>query len=98
MPRVTLSSSVVADQTKITANNVITVNNKIEEVHNIFYQKIEPKIIQEKQKIERNCEFLKNFYGDMYEDEISTWTNFADNLSKWKTTVKSFGLISTETP
>ena len=34
----------------------------------------------------------------MYEDEISTWTNFADNLSKWKTTVKSFGLISTEIP
>ena len=32
----------------------------------------------------------------MYEDEISTWKNFADNLSKWKTTVKSFGLITSE--
>ena len=86
----------VQDEYKNIINNIF--NNKIEEVHNIFYQKIEPKIIQEKQKIERNCEFLKNFYGDMYEDEISTWTNFADNLSKWKTTVKSFGLISSEIP
>ena len=75
-------------------NNIF--NNKTEEIKKIFSKKIEEKILNEKLKIEKNCKFLRDFFGNMYDDEIKTWTEFSKNLSKWQTTIKSFGLITTK--
>ena len=75
-------------------NNIF--NNKTEEIKEIFSKKIEEKILNEKLKIEKNCKFLRDFFGNMYDDEIKTWTEFSKNLSKWQTTIKSFGLITTK--
>ena len=75
-------------------NNIF--NNKTEEIKEIFSKKIEEKILNEKLKIEKNCKFLRDFFGNMYDDEIKTWTEFSKNLTKWQTTIKSFGLITTK--
>ena len=53
------------------------------------------KILNEKLKIEKTVNFLETF-GNMYDDEIKTWTEFSKNLTKWQTTIKSFGLITTK--
>ncbi len=75
-------------------NNIF--KNKTEEIKKIFSKKIEEKILNEKLKIEKNCKFLRDFFGNIYDDEIKTWTEFSKNLSKWQTTIKSFGLITTK--